>query len=614
MAGGNEYKEFDTISIIPSADSTVNIWRYRFRKRDVLFGGAAAVLLLTCLILAIALGVVTHKGSDGSPQGAVSSAITANNCSEFQTSTPITTVSTSSPTSSSTTAPPVKCTEVTTQAPPSGEFCETVPCLKAAMHTLSSLDNTVDPCEDFYSFACGKYAEANPATLFLDDVTPANQIAMDNVMLLLRMLEHPVQDIGELSYERKLKEFLHSCLDYSEKFNRQGKPFIENIVKPLGGWYLLDNWNASQFDLQSLLNVVTIDFWTFVFFRVGVFNKNHNWTETVIEIDPYYYYRWSYFTEGQRDYMKNLSSLILRDFGVTTPDNERLQRMIDDVLEVESKMDQMGYMPLDFDSHSHERLKTLGQVNSEMNNTFDFVQFMRILFNESGHNFTLSTKVAVSTPEYLPKLGALFLEYLATQEGKRKLHNYVIFNLLESFHDMLSYEYTRLGSTSSDWDWEDEGNPSPYISCLRVVEDKMSEALNALFVKHFVHLENKNEGDMMMNKIIDQMLINLNNADWLTPQDKVTSKNIINNSLYKIGFDKLLLNTTYMESLYEKVNISSTLYFENIINLHKLHKFEMNDLLRYPDDRSLWYYRVFIPVIEYYQPWRELIATVAVMQ
>ncbi|KAG4074705.1 hypothetical protein HA402_008803 [Bradysia odoriphaga] len=40
--------------------------------------------------------------------------------------------------------------------------CQTKDCLRAAANLLQSMDRTVDPCDDFYKFTCGNWAEEHP--------------------------------------------------------------------------------------------------------------------------------------------------------------------------------------------------------------------------------------------------------------------------------------------------------------------------------------------------------------------------------------------------------------------------------------------------------------------
>lgn len=42
------------------------------------------------------------------------------------------------------------------------EPCLTEPCIHAASEILRSIDENVDPCDDFYGFSCNKWIKNNP--------------------------------------------------------------------------------------------------------------------------------------------------------------------------------------------------------------------------------------------------------------------------------------------------------------------------------------------------------------------------------------------------------------------------------------------------------------------
>ena len=45
------------------------------------------------------------------------------------------------------------------------QVCLSESCVLASAHLLEQMDTTVDPCDDFYKFTCGKYIEKNLITL-----------------------------------------------------------------------------------------------------------------------------------------------------------------------------------------------------------------------------------------------------------------------------------------------------------------------------------------------------------------------------------------------------------------------------------------------------------------
>lgn len=40
--------------------------------------------------------------------------------------------------------------------------CDSKDCLRAAANLFQSMDLTIDPCEDFYMYSCGNWADEHP--------------------------------------------------------------------------------------------------------------------------------------------------------------------------------------------------------------------------------------------------------------------------------------------------------------------------------------------------------------------------------------------------------------------------------------------------------------------
>ncbi|CAL1548165.1 unnamed protein product [Lymnaea stagnalis] len=142
----------------------------------------------------------------------------------------------------------------------------------------------------------------------------------------------------------------------------------------------------------------------------------------------------------------------------------------------------------------------------------------------------------------------------------------------------------------------------------------MPEALDAIFVKQYVRMEDKKEGEKILSKIVDQMVDSLLNVTWMTQETRDTSIKKIKESVYKIGFPDFMVNDTYLDSLYSLVNISNDDYFGNVINLNKVSRRRMNNLIKNMGSRSAWSYHVYDPQVEYINVWQELIATAAILQ
>lgn len=80
------------------------------------------------------------------------------------------------------------------------DVCHTVGCVHAAAGVLQYVDASVEPCDDFYDFACGKFLSETTLT---DDKVSVDtfSFARDKMQKqLLQLIDSPV-DSSDVEYE-----------------------------------------------------------------------------------------------------------------------------------------------------------------------------------------------------------------------------------------------------------------------------------------------------------------------------------------------------------------------------------------------------------------------------
>lgn len=113
------------------------------------------------------------------------------------------------------------------------ERCLTIPCVLSAASMVERLNTKVDPCTDFYEFACGSFAE--------EIYTPDEKSSVDTTSLmndklteyLLTLFVEPSKN-DELGIHKLVKNFFASCMKNGEFY------FIKDLL-----WFDLKNKQKS---------------------------------------------------------------------------------------------------------------------------------------------------------------------------------------------------------------------------------------------------------------------------------------------------------------------------------------------------------------------------------
>lgn len=126
---------------------------------------------------------------------------------------------------------------------------------RAARFLAANLDASIDPCQDFYSFACGGWLRRHAIP---DDKLTYGTIAAigeQNEERLRRLLARPGGGPGGAA-QRKVRAFFRSCLDMREIERLGPRPMLE-VIEDCGGWDLGGGTGgpgtAARWDLNRLL-------------------------------------------------------------------------------------------------------------------------------------------------------------------------------------------------------------------------------------------------------------------------------------------------------------------------------------------------------------------------
>ncbi|EYC08948.1 hypothetical protein Y032_0063g3447 [Ancylostoma ceylanicum] len=213
--------------------------------------------------------------------------------------------------------------------------------LLSAMY-IPALARHVDPCDDFYEFACGNYGlnrnlpASKPLRHTISDVQSRLNKQVKSI------LQMPILDT-ESKWDRLAKGYYQKCLDEDE-LERTGLTAIKEIVDWVGGWPTLQGhhwkeWNYSwEEQLALVMNRTGVNA---VILELAVTHDPANSSNSVIELDQPKWgvgSRWPYLMGPDDPMLKNYTHLMTLTAVALGAEQKLAEREMYEAMELELKL------------------------------------------------------------------------------------------------------------------------------------------------------------------------------------------------------------------------------------------------------------------------------------
>uniref|UniRef100_A0A2I3H7X3 Endothelin converting enzyme like 1 n=1 Tax=Nomascus leucogenys TaxID=61853 RepID=A0A2I3H7X3_NOMLE len=457
---------------------------------------------------------------------------------------------------------------------------------RAARFLAANLDASIDPCQDFYSFACGGWLRRHAIP---DDKLTYGTIAAigeQNEERLRRLLARPGGGPGGAA-QRKVRAFFRSCLDMSEIERLGPRPMLE-VIEDCGGWDLGGAEErpgvAARWDLNRLLYKAQGVYSAAALFSLTVSLDDRNSSRYVIRIDqdgltlPE---RTLYLAQDEesekilaayRVFMERVLSLLGAD---------AVEQKAQEILQVEQRLANITvseYDDLRRDVSSMYNKVTLGQLQK----ITPHLRWKWLLDQIFQEDFSEEEEVVLLATDYMQQVSQLI-----RSTPHRVLHNYLVWRVVVVLSEHLSPPFREaLHELAREMEGSDKPQELARV-CLGQANRHFGMALGSLFVHEHFSAASKAKVQQLVEDIKYILGQRLEELDWMDAETRAAARAKLQSMMVMVGYPDFLLKPDAVDKEYE-FEVHEKTYFKNILNSIRFSIQLSVKKIRQEVDKSTW--------------------------
>jgi len=466
------------------------------------------------------------------------------------------------------------------------QLCTTASCVSAAAKIMSAMDLNVDPCQDFFQYACGSWIRQNPIPEgksmwgTFDRLWQKNQIAMKTV------LEQSADSLANEA-EKKAQKYYQSCLDVNETMESLGGKPILDLLTEIGGWPAInDQFNVRHWNFQRTIQITHNQLNMGGFFSWVVAEDDKNSSRHVIQMDQ------GGLTLPNRDYYLNKTDSdevltayldFMTTVGVLLNDGNpnRTRQHMKEIIHLETLIAQITVSSAERrDEEKLYHALTIADL-ATLAPFLNWNEYFNSAFRQVNTTIEPTDPVVVYSPDFLRNLSVIIKDMLSTEKGKITVHNYLAWHTVRSYLSCLPKSFREAGKILRKSLMGSEGNEETWRSCVTDTNNVLGYAVGAMFIRQNFHGESKPLAESMIKTVKDSFKSNFQNLDWMDEETRNSAREKADAITDMIGYPKFILNGDELDSFYSDLQIESNEYFVNNVrsnhysfrqNLMKLHE------------------------------------------
>ncbi|XP_043975219.1 neprilysin-like isoform X2 [Gambusia affinis] len=450
----------------------------------------------------------------------------------------------------------------------SDKICTTADCTRSASRLIENMDATMDPCDNFYQYACGGWLKKNIIPEAHTKYGLYNILNANLDVILKGVLEKKVE--REAAALTKAKILYKSCMNINLIEQKRGAPLLDMLPDIFEWPMAVDNWEDNYGKTWRLEDVIARLNWKYgiqVLVNFIIRADDRDSTSHII-----------YACRAYEQFMFDLAKLIRTDRGLKI-DETGLRAEVTRVVDLEKDI-----ATATDSAQKRDPVLLYNKMELRSMNTISTFEIDSQKFNWSYYTAKIMDTVKITVPEsekiinyspyYYRKLKTILAKYT-----KRDVQNYVVWPFVMQMVGGLSraYRNTRnaflkvlTGKTAEDALWR---------RCALYVNSYLDKAVGRLYVQEAFSDNSKELMEEMIKDIREVFISNLDNLSWMDEETKKAAEEKAQAIRERIGYSDDIMNDEYLNDEYKDLSYSAEEYFKNILqNLEYVQKKHLQKL------------------------------------
>ncbi|RWS26728.1 Membrane metallo-endopeptidase-like 1 [Leptotrombidium deliense] len=459
--------------------------------------------------------------------------------------------------------------------------CSHPACIEVAEIFLKSINTSIDPCEDFYSFTCGGWIQNNDLPAERSSISSFSQ-ADEKLQVILHELF--ANNTNDQPFSDKISTLYKTCMN-TKKINNRGSKPLRDVLTHFGAWPVVNKtlWSAKERGwLPMIVKLRELGFNYDVLLRLNVDKDLKNNSINVIYIDqpslalPDRKYYMNKFNDSV---YKAYYELMVNSAFILGASQTKAMSEMREVIEFETSLAEI--------SVSNEERRDYNSLYNEftkrelikMANNIRFDEYLNKMLNIETKE---DERIIVLSPKYIEKFNELIVN-----TDKKVLANFILWRVVYSSLPHLSSNWLKIYADFKKVLYGQKKTPSRSNYCLSYTRNSLSVAVSALFVQRYGSEETKTKAtnivDFMNNETIETMISSV----WMQNETKANAVQKANETLKFIAYANEMKYPKFVNDYYDKLSLTNN-YFENYFLISKFETDAEFVKLRKLNTRNEW--------------------------